>query len=414
MPLFYYEAIDSRGLTKQGTHEAELLKDVEQWLTSQHLTPVTVGVAGQGRNGAAHKVRAKGVTFLDRWLGIRLEDHILFCRQCATLLTAGVDMLRTLTILGKQLSNPVLRQVVMEIRSAIEQGESLSDAFAEHPKVFSVLYRNIVKVGEESGNLDSSFSYMADLLENEKEIRERIKAATRYPKIVIGALLAAVFFLMSYVVPKFVALFSMAKVELPFATRLLIGMSNFFASYNILIIALVVGLVLLYRMGLQYRQVVHLRDTILIRLPVFGPLHVKIYMARFSRVFAVLTRSGVDIIKTLTLSSAALENLILRDQLAAISAEVADGVALDEAMSHQPLFPDMVTQMVSVGVESGRTDEMMEKVADYYDTETDYTIKNLATLIEPLLLLFMGIMVGFIALAIFTPMWSMMEVMRGG
>jgi type II secretory pathway component PulF len=167
-------------------------------------------------------------------------------------------------------------------------------------------------------------------------------------------------------------------------------------------------------MGLQYREVVHLRDSITIRLPVFGELYTKIYMARFSRVFAVLTRSGIDIIKTLALSSAALENLILRDQLAEISSEVEEGVAFDDAMSRQALFPEMVTQMVSVGVESGRIDEMMDKVADYYDMETNYTIKNLATLIEPLLLVFMGIMVGFIALAIFTPMWSMMEVMKGG
>ncbi|MBU0680169.1 MAG: type II secretion system F family protein [Proteobacteria bacterium] len=412
MPAFYYEAIDNRGHSKQGSHEADLVKDVEKWLLTQHLTPVSIIAAGEHAQ-VAQSTDAT-ISFLEKWHGITLEDHILFCRQCATLLAAGVDMLRTLTILGKQISNPLLREVVSKISTEIEQGESLGEAFENHPKVFTVLYRNIIKVGEESGNLDTSFSYMADLLENEKEIRERIKAATRYPKIVVVALFSATFFLMSYVVPKFVTLFTNAKIALPFATRLLIAISNFCANYNVLIIGMVVGLVLLYRMGLQYREVVHLRDSITIRLPVFGALYTKIYMARFSRVFAVLTRSGIDIIKTLALSSAALENLILRDQLAEISAEVEEGVAFDDAMSRQALFPEMVTQMVSVGVESGRIDEMMDKVADYYDMETNYTIKNLATLIEPLLLVFMGIMVGFIALAIFTPMWSMMEVMKGG
>jgi type II secretory pathway component PulF len=412
MPAFYYEAINNRGHSKQGSHEADLVKDVEKWLLSQHLTPVSIIAAGEHAHVA--KSTDTTISFLEKWHGITLEDHILFCRQCATLLAAGVDMLRTLTILGKQISNPLLREVVLKISTEIEQGESLGEAFENHPKVFTVLYRNIIKVGEESGNLDTSFSYMADLLENEKEIRERIKAATRYPKIVVVALFSATFFLMSYVVPKFVALFTNAKIALPFATRLLIAISNFCANYNVLIIGFVVGLVLLYRMGLQYREVVHLRDSITIRLPVFGELYTKIYMARFSRVFAVLTRSGIDIIKTLALSSAALENLILRDQLAEISSEVEEGVAFDDAMSRQALFPEMVTQMVSVGVESGRIDEMMDKVADYYDMETNYTIKNLATLIEPLLLVFMGIMVGFIALAIFTPMWSMMEVMKGG
>lgn len=412
MSFFYYEAIDDSGRSRHGTHQAEVIKEVEKWLMAQRLTPVSIVAAGEDAGadeGAGHKV-----SFLEKWQGISLEDHILFCRQCSTLLAAGVDMLRTLTILGKQVSNPLLREIIFKIRIDVEQGESLGDAFKKHPKTFSVLYRNIIIVGEESGNLDNSFQYMADLMENEKEIRERIKAATRYPKIVIIALFSAVFFLMSYVVPKFVTLFTSAKVELPFATRLLISISNFFASYNILIIGFIVGLVFLYRMGLQYRAFVHLRDSITIRLPVFGELYTKIYMARFSRVFAVLTRSGIDIIKTLGLSSAALENLLLRDQLSEVSSEVEEGIALDEAMGHQPLFPEMVTQMVSVGVESGRVDEMMEKVADYYDMETNYTIKNLATLIEPMLLLFMGIMVGFIALAIFTPMWSMMEVMRGG
>ncbi len=412
MSVFYYEAIDGSGRSKHGTHEAEIVKDVEKWLMAQRLTPVSIVAAGE--DASADEGAERKVSFLEKLQGISLEDHILFCRQCSTLLGAGVDMLRTLTILGKQVSNHLLREIIFKIRIEVEQGESLGDAFEKHPKTFSVLYRNIIKVGEESGNLDNSFQYMADLMENEKEIRERIKAATRYPKIVIIALFSAIFFLMSYVVPKFVTLFANAKVELPFATRLLISISNFFATYNILIIGFIVGLFFLYRMGLQYRDFVHLRDSFTIRLPVFGELYTKIYMARFSRVFAVLTRSGIDIIKTLGLSSAALENLLLRDQLSEISSEVEEGIALDEAMARQNLFPEMVTQMVSVGVESGRVDEMMDKVANYYDMETEYTIKNLSTLIEPMLLLFMGIMVGFIALAIFTPMWSMMDVMRGG
>ncbi len=412
MAAFYYEAIDGRGISKHGSHEAEVVKDVEKWLLAQQLTPVSIIAAGELTTADQRSERK--ISFLEKWQGVTLEDHILFCRQCSTLLAAGVDMLRTLTILAKQVSNPLLREIILKIRTAIEQGESLGDAFEEQPKIFSVLYRNIIKVGEESGTLDTSFSYMADLMENEKEISERIKAATRYPKIVVIALFSATFFLMSYVVPKFVVLFTASKVALPFATRLLIAISNIFANYNILIIGMVVGLVLLYRMGLQYREVVHFRDSITMRLPVFGNLYTKIYMARFSRVFAVLTRSGIDIIKTLALSSAALENLILRDQLAEISIEVENGIALNDAMGRQHLFPEMVTQMVSVGVESGRIDEMMDKVADYYDMETNYTIKNLATLIEPILLVFMGLMVGFIALAIFTPMWSMMEVMRGG
>ncbi len=411
MPFFYYEAIDTNGNAITGSHEAEVVQRVEEWLLAQQLTPTSIVAAGEASGQSATD---KPITWWEKWQGVGLEDLTLFCRQTATLLDAGVDLMRGLTVLASQVGNPILRQTILEIRDDIEQGEGLGDAFEKYPKIFNLLFRNIIKVGEESGTLDLSFGYMADLFENEKEIRERIKAATRYPKIVITALLGAVFFLMSFVVPKFIGMFANANIELPLATRLLISISNFFAGNTIIILMIVAALVVLYRIALGYEEFVRGRDTLLLRVPIFGSLYTKLYMARFSRVFAVLTTSGVDIIKTLELSSSALGNIILRDHFDNIIAQVKEGVALDEAMERQRILPEMVVQMVAIGVESGTIDIMMNKVSDYYDQETDYTIRNLSTLIEPILLLFMGIMVGFIALAIFTPMWSMMDVARGG
>lgn len=409
MPFFYYEAIDANGNATTGTRESEMVQQVEEWLRSQHLTPISIVAAGDKKGKDP-----KSVTLWEKWHGVSLDDLTLFCRQTATLLDAGVDLMRGLAVLATQISNPILHKTVLEVRDHIEQGESLGDAFARYPKVFSLLFRNIVRVGEESGTLDRSFSYMADLYENEKEIRERIKAATRYPKIVTTALFGAIFFLMSFVVPKFITMFAGANIELPLATRLLIGMSNFFAGNSLVIVLFIAALVVLYRIALGYEEFVRQRDRLLLRLPIFGPLYTKLFMARFSRVFAVLTRSGVDIIKTLELSTSALGNLVLRDHFDQVTMQVREGVSLDEAMENQRILPEMVVQMVAIGVESGAIDTMMDKVSNYYDQETDYTIRQLSTLIEPILLLFMGIMVGFIALAIFTPMWSMMEVARGG
>jgi MSHA biogenesis protein MshG len=285
---------------------------------------------------------------------------------------------------------------------------------SRQPKVFNVLFYNIVKVGEETGSLDKAFAYLASLHENEKAIKERIKSATRYPKFVIIAITGAVFFLMSFVVPKFAKLFAAAKVELPLATRILMGVSTFFADNTLGIVGAALVLFIAYRLALGAPEFVLFRDRLLLRVPIFGPLTTKIYMARFCRVFSILTTSGIDIIKTLQLSANALENRILFQMVGEITNEVEEGVNLHEAMAKHQEIPPMVPQMIAVGEQSGRLDEMMEKVADYYDMESDYTIRNLSTLIEPILLLVLGVMVGLIALAIFTPMWDMLQVVRGG
>ncbi len=410
MARFRYEAIEQSGKTIKGLHQAEVAMDVERWLVNQRLTPLSIRLV----DDALDEDDGKKIPLLVRLQGVGLDDLIIFSRQLATLLNAGVDILRSLTILAGQVRNPLLEQTILDIRINVEKGESLSDSLAKYPKIFSIIYRNVIKVGEETGNLDQSFSYMADLLENEKAIKERIKAATRYPKIVVFVLFGAIFFLMTFVVPKFITLFDKANVDLPMATKLLIGISNFFVQYNLLIIIGTACLFFFYRMSLGYYEFVLNRDRLMMKMPIFGPLALKIFMARFTRVFSVLTASGIDIINTLHLSAAALENLVLQNYLKEVTAQVEDGVGLDNAMSAKEIFPDMVVQMVAVGVESGQLDEMMAKVADFYDQETEYTIRNLSTLIEPILLVFMGVIVGFIALAIFTPMWSMMDVMKGG
>jgi MSHA biogenesis protein MshG len=344
--------------------------------------------------------------------GVALEDRILMCRQVATMLDAGVAILQALEIMAKQVSNNLLRQILTASAADIESGSSLSDSLAGYPKVFDQLFLNVIQVGEESGTLGSSFSYLAALYENEKDVHERIKSATRYPKIVITAIFSAVFILMTFVVPKFALLFSSAKVALPMPTRLLIAISGFFANYYLAIILLIVAFAIMYRLSLNYEKVVEFRDRLLLKVPVFGDLAVKIYMSRFCRVFAVLTKSGINIIKTLQLSATALDNLVLFKTMEQVISDVEEGMEIQRSIGKFVIFPPMVVQMVAVGEESGRLDEMMDKVADYFDTETNYTIKNLATLIEPFLLLFLGMMVAFIALSIFMPMWNIMSVMR--
>ena len=202
MPVFHYEAIDQSGKVSSGKYTAEIISEVEQWLLKNGRIPINIEIdstAGQSREG-----QPRQLTFIEKLQGVSLEDLILFCRQISTMLSAGVTILKALEIMGLQVKNPVLREIIIDVAASIESGANLSDSFALHPKVFSQLFRNVVLIGEESGNLDNSFEYLAELYENEKEVKEKIKAATRYPKIVIFSIFSAILFLMTFVVPKFV------------------------------------------------------------------------------------------------------------------------------------------------------------------------------------------------------------------
>ena len=410
MPIFSYSAVAPDGRVITGNLEGESMDEVEEWLTTRNLTPIEI-VLGRPEKEGTSSLLAK---INERLSTVTLEDKILLCRQITTLFGAGIPVIQVFDTLTKQLKNPRLKTIIETVKRDVEAGDGLSLAFSRHKKVFDDLFINLVRVGEESGTLEESFEYLSTLYENEKEVRERIKAATRYPKIVITALFLAISFLMTFVVPKFVTIFQNNRIELPLPTRILVAISGFFTQYYWVILLIIAAVYALYKWSMGHSRPREVRDRILLRLPIFGELYLKIYLARFCRVFSVLVRSGVEIIQTIDLSMGALQNVVLRRAMEEIRDEVRNGVGLDEAMGKHTVFTPLVLQMVAAGVESGQIDSLMGKVAEYYESEADYTIKNLSTLIEPLLLLFLGIIVGFIALAIFLPMWSMMDVVRGG
>ncbi|MCK5543610.1 MAG: type II secretion system F family protein [Desulfobulbaceae bacterium] len=412
MPLYHYEAINTTGKNITGTHQANLVNEVENWLLTRGLTPIDIRVAS-GRDTEAVDSAAQKPSLMQRIRGVGYDDIILLCRQIATMLYAGVALLKALRIIKSQIKNPILRNSVMDIANRIEAGSSLSSAIEKYPKIFSQLFLNLIRVGEESGNLDNVFKYLAHLYENEKDTNERIKSVTRYPKILLSVMVLAILFLMNFVVPKFMSIFSSSKIALPLSTKLLIFMSNMISENFFIIILVITILIAGYRMALKNDEFELAKDRLSLRLPLLGDLAVKIHMSRFCRVFTALTESGIDIIRTLELASSSLKNKALILMIEQVRSEVEQGVDFHKAMSRHPQLPDMVVQMIAVGEEAGQIEKMMAKVADFYEAETDYTIKHLSSLIEPILLLGMGVAVGFIALAIFTPMWSMMDVMRG-
>lgn len=413
MAGFSYEAMNSRGEVVTGFLSVDSVAEVEERLIRKGLSPLNVRHTTGGKEEEAVGA-ATAPSWFERFQGVRIDDLILLCRQLSTMLAAGIVILQALRIIGNQVRNPLLRGAALDIADKVEGGARLSEAFSAHSAIFSPLFFNMVRVGEETGSLDRSFDYLARLHENEKSIKTRIKSATSYPKIVVSALAIAIIFLMTFVMPRFVGLFSSSRLVLPLPTRILIAGSNFITGNMFLLVLITVSLVVIYRVALRHDGFIMARDRLRLRLPVFGDLGIKIYMSRFCRVFSVLTVSGVDIVRVLDLAGAALENRVLAQMMEKVRNDVEQGRHLSEAMGDFPLFPSLVKEMLAVGEQSGRMDEMMVKVADYYDTESDYTIKNLSTMIEPVLLLTLGSVVAIFALAIFMPMWDMMSVVKGG
>ncbi|MCK5436735.1 MAG: type II secretion system F family protein, partial [Desulfobulbaceae bacterium] len=364
MPLYHYEAINTTGKNITGTHQANLVNEVENWLLTRGLTPIDIRVAS-GRDTEAVDSAAQKPSLMQRIRGVGYDDIILLCRQIATMLYAGVALLQALRVVKSQVKNSILRNSVMDIADRIEGGSSLSSAVEKYPKIFNRLFLNLIRVGEESGNLDNAFNYLSRLYENEKDINERIKAVTRYPKILLSAMVLAILFLMNFVVPKFMKIFADSKITLPLPTKILIFMTDLISG-NFFIIIFFIGIVIAgYRIALRNDEFMLAKDRLSLRLPLLGDLIAKIHMSRFCRVFTVLTESGIDIIKTLELSASSLKNRALFLMIEQVRSEVEEGVEFNKAMSRHPQLPDMVVQMIAIGEESGQIERMMDKVADF-------------------------------------------------
>ncbi|MBI5237561.1 MAG: type II secretion system F family protein [Deltaproteobacteria bacterium] len=406
MPFFQYRARDKNGALITGTLEAADLPAIEAALGSRGLIPIKV----TAKSSAQFKLPDIAKYFQT----IPHQDLILFSRQLATLFAAGVPLTRSLFTLESQMRNAMFVSVIKAVREDVEGGSTFSAALSKHPKVFPELYSNMVVAGEAGGILDSVLDRLAFMLEKNAENRAKVKAATLYPKIVVAAILAAVVIIMKFVIPKFAQLYASFKVELPLPTRILIRLSGYFSSYWYLMLIAVVALVAGARAYISTERGRYQWDRLSIRFPIFGPLLLKSIMSRFSRVLGALYKSGLPILQCLDIVSRAVENKVITAEVKAIEAEVRAGKSISEPMSKSRNIEPMVTQMVRVGEETGNLDDMLEKVAQYYDQEVDTSIRNLTTTLEPILLGFIFAMVLFLALAIFLPMWDILKIVRKG
>ncbi len=347
-----------------------------------------------------------------RFARVKLSELIVFTRQFATLFSAGVPIGVILERLSEQTVSVKLKDVVGVIKNDVNGGMSLSEAFSKHKKVFSPLYINMLRVGEESGTLDIVLDRLASILETELDTRNKIKTATRYPKMVISAIVVAFTIIITFVIPRFVSLFSHFGAQLPLPTRILIGINYVFHHYWWMVLIAVIALIFAFR---EYKKTEKGRyniDKYMLKIPVIGTLVHKIYVSRMIRILGLLYKSGIAIIDALKIVSNVTGNVIAKQAVEDIGRDVEGGATISVPFLKSAFFPNVVSDMVAVGEETGRLDEMLFKAADYYDEEIDYAIKNLSSAIEPILLVFIAGMVLLLALGVFLPMWNLIHVVH--
>ena len=397
MPSFEYKAIKPDGSEVTEVMEAKDSDAVTRYLDKLGYLPLKIKQSGGGLNLKLFSNRRK----------LKDAEIVMFTRQLVTLLRAGVPLLSCLDALVEQADSEGLKEIIEKIYVDIESGLSLSDAIKRHPKEFSELYINSIRAGEMGGALDKVLERLVELMEHEQETNARIKSAMRYPIIVVVTLVLAFVALMMLVVPNFIDLFTKMKIELPLPTRLLIGFHYVLSNYWYLVIAGLSAGAFGFFKYIKTEKGAFRWDQFMITVPIFGDLNLKTAMSRFTRMFETLNSSGLPILQTLEITSKTVGNIVIGKEIEKAAAGVLQGAGLAGPLSEGKIFPPMVIRMISIGEQSGSLDTMLLNVSKHYDTEVEYAVKNLTGMIEPVLTVGVGVIVLFLALAIFLPMWSL-------
>jgi type IV pilus assembly protein PilC len=394
MPYFNYTIRDANGQTRSGKVEAPNAEELKKRLQSEGLQVLEVT-----EDRKAPRVPAGG------YGRVKLSDLAIFARQFSTMLDAGVSLIRCLDVLQAQTNNARLRKILMDLSARVESGESLSRSMARHPKAFSQLIIGLIRAGEVGGVLEESLQRIAGFLEKDVELRRKIRSALTYPVIVLLAAIGIVVFLVSWLVPQFAQLFKELGIkEMPAPTQFLIDLSALFTQRWYVVIIAVVAILIAYKLFVSTRVGRRVADRVKLRVPVFGPLHHKIVMARFSRTMGTLLASGVPILQAMETVAGVVGNSVVSDAVIESRARIREGEKIADPLQRSKMFPPMVVHMVSVGEESGSLDHMLNKIADFYENEVEMTIASLTAAIEPVMIVLLGFIVGFIVISMFLPM----------
>ena len=408
MATFRYSGRNAEGVKVAGIVDGNSAEAVASELLGQSITPLTI----EAQNAADADVFAALGAKLRR-KHVDLDELIIFCRQMYSLAKAGVPIIRAIAGLGESNRNLYLREVLQKVRSDLEGGVSMAVALHAHPKVFGTLFVSMISVGENTGQLDQAFRQLASYLELERETRKRIKQATRYPLFVLSAMAVALTVINLFVIPAFSKVFAQFQAQLPLPTRILIATSQFFQDYWWLLALLLGGSIYAFFKWTESEAGALKWDQLKLRLPIVGGIFERIALARFTRTFAMMYKAGVPLLQTLSINSASVGNKYIGQAILGMRESVERGEALTRSASASGLFTPLVLQMMAVGEETGALDDLFVEVADFYEQEVDYDLKQLADAIEPILIVAMGVMVLILALGVFLPMWELASAAKG-
>lgn len=402
MPIFNYKVKDSRGRDLEGAVEASDGVQAAEVLKERGYQVVSV------EEREATSIGNISFTFLQR---VKTEDIVVFSRQLSVMVGASIAIVRSLRTAARQTASPKLRGIILDIANEVEGGVRLSDAFAKYPHVFGTFYVNMLRSGETSGKLDDVLHYLADQQEKDLDLRRRVKGAMTYPIFVIIMLFIVGSVMMIFVVPKLTAVLRESGADLPVTTKALVAVSDFFVRFWYLIIGGVLGVVFGTRAAYRTPAGKRLIDRLLLRVPVFGPLFRKIYITRVTHSLSTLVEGGVDMVTSLKVVAGVVGNETYREGLIKTVQEVSAGNSMASAWKGRKEFPDMVTQMVAIGEETGKLQQVLARLTDFYTREVNASVATLSTAIEPIIMLVMGIAVGGLVSAIILPMYNLAQQM---
>jgi len=407
MANFSYQAISESGANVSGLIEADSLPAAESILLSRGYIPSRVTAAGGA--GGQLSLMAK----IEEMLGkVDISELILFTKQFRSMLQAGIPLMRLLTVLENQSENKTLKSVVSAIGKDIRAGSTLSAAMGKHPKIFSTLYLNMINAGEISGTLPDVMTRLISIIEHESKIRQDIKSALQYPMIVLIALAFAFFFLLTFVIPKFVGVFAKVGLALPLPTKIAMLLYQVLANYWGILIVVVAGLIIGLRYYFKTTSGHLMKDSLILKMPIFGPLIQKAALSRFASIFSILQASGVPVMQALEILSGTIGNVAISREFDKIREKVREGQGISGPLSAGKFFTPMVVDMVAIGEESGNLEDMLRQVSIHYDDEVAYTVKRMSDLIGPILIVGLAAVVGFFAMAIFLPMWDLTKMVK--
>ena len=413
MARFKFTALDAKGKEVNGEIDADSKEQALQRIKDRQFFPTKVEAA-DGGNAPAAKARASGgmkkEIKMPKWLqgGVKPAVLTAFTRQLATLVNAGLPLMRSIRVLQRQERNPALKDALGDMAESVEGGSTFAEALAAHPKIFDRLYINMVRAGEVGGVLDVVLGRLAEFQEKAQKIKSKVKSAMTYPVVVLCVAVGILVLLMVKIVPKFKEIFSSMDIQMPAITQKVMAVSDFMINHFLIFVGIIVGLVIVFKILSATKQGRYALDAFALKAPAFGSLVTKNAISRFTRTLGTLMHAGVPVLQALNIVKETVGNEVVSKAISTVHDAVKEGENMAPPIASSKIFPPMVVSMVEVGEETGALPDMLTKIADSYDDDIDNAVASITSIIEPVMIIFLALIVGTIVVALFMPLMSIM------